>query len=104
MMPVPPKSTIYDAIYPQQYIAYRAPIRSDNDGGSTSSCPPPLAIDIDGNLDKPFWSEVPWTQDFVDIATDTVPKFRTRVKMRWDDDFLYVGEFWYDQSIRQIDF
>ena len=76
----------YDAIYPRQYIAYHAP---HSDGGSSPSSP---AITIDGNLDKPFWNEVDWSDDFVDIATDTTPKFRTRVKMRWDDEFLYVGK------------
>ena len=76
----------YDAIYPRQYIAYHAP---PSDGGSSPSSP---AITIDGNLDKSFWNEVDWSDDFVDIATDTTPKFRTRVKMRWDDEFLYVGK------------
>jgi hypothetical protein len=73
---VPPKPQPYNTLYPHQYIAYRAPN-------------PPV---IDGNLDKPFWNEVPWTQDFCDIATDVTPEFRTRVKMRWDEEFLYVGE------------
>lgn len=53
---------------------------------------PSPAVTIDGNLDKDFWKDVDWTDDFVDIATDTVPKFHTRVKMRWDDEYLYVGK------------
>ena len=69
----------YDSIYPHQYIAFRAPSATTN------------SLTIDGNLDKPFWDDVEWTDDFVDIATETVPKFRTKVKMRWDDNFLYVG-------------
>ena len=73
----------YAAIYPRQYIAYRAP-----PSAASSESP---AVTIDGDLDKPFWNDVAWTEDFVDIATDTAPKFRTRVKMRWDDNFLYVG-------------
>lgn len=76
----------YASIYPQQYIAYRSPSSSSSSGGG-----PPIIID--GNLDKPFWNEVNWSDDFVDIATDTKPKFRTRIKMRWDDDFLYVGAY-----------
>eukprot|EP01082_Thalassiosira_pseudonana_P005406 g4995.t1 g4995 contig18:407936-409314(-) len=74
-------SGFYDAIYPKQYIAYRAPKTSSESG----------SFFLDGNLDKSFWTDVPWTDDFVDIATDIRPKFRTRVKMRWDEDFLYVG-------------
>ena len=73
----------YASIYPQQYIAYRS--------SSPPSHGPPIIID--GNLDKPFWNEVNWSDDFVDIATDTKPRFRTRIKMRWDDDFLYVGAY-----------
>ncbi|KAL7538995.1 hypothetical protein ACHAXR_008938 [Thalassiosira sp. AJA248-18] len=86
----------YDAIYPRQYIAYRAPpsaIGSPGDAATKSSSLHSPAITIDGNLDKPFWNDVEWSQDFVDIATDTTPKFRTKVKMRWDDEFLYVGAY-----------
>mmetsp|Transcript_18122 Transcript_18122/g.36388 ORF Transcript_18122/g.36388 Transcript_18122/m.36388 type:complete len:376 (-) Transcript_18122:54-1181(-) len=72
----------YAAIYPQQYIAYRSDV--------TSTAEEP-AITIDGNLDKPFWNDIPWTEDFVDISTNTPPSQRTMVKMRWDDHFLFVG-------------
>lgn len=78
-----PVSRPYSEIYPRQYIALRAPPSSPGDAP---------AITIDGNLDKPFWNDVEWTEDFVDIATDTAPKFRTKVKMRWDLNFLYVGK------------
>lgn len=86
---VPTISHAYSEIYPRQYIAYRAPARNDRGGP---------AITIDGNLDKPFWNEVPWTEDFVDIATDMTPKFRTRAKLRWDEEFLYVGECCFDSD------
>ena len=79
-------SSEYASIYPRQYVAYRSP-------PSSSSSPHGLPIIIDGNLDKPFWNEVDWSEDFVDIATDTAPKFRTRMKMRWDGEFLYVGAY-----------
>ncbi len=50
-------------------------------------------VTIDGRLDKPVWKEVPWTDDFVDIegAARPRPRFRTRVKMLWDDQYFYVG-------------
>ncbi len=48
---------------------------------------------IDGSLSGPGWSEVAWTEDFVDITGSPAlrPRFRTRVKMAWDDNFFYVG-------------
>ncbi|KAL7472416.1 hypothetical protein ACHAXS_012769 [Conticribra weissflogii] len=83
-----PQATLYDVIYPRQYVAFRAPV----DSGIVDEAVAPIpAVTIDGNMEKPFWEGVPWTEDFVDIATDTEPKFRTKVKMLWDDNFLYVG-------------
>jgi hypothetical protein len=48
---------------------------------------------IDGRLDDPAWQSAPWTEDFADIEGDAKPRprFRTRVKMLWDDRYLYVG-------------
>ncbi len=48
-------------------------------------------LTLDGNLNKAAWLAVPWTSDFVDISTATTPRLRTRSKLRWDDDFLYVA-------------
>jgi hypothetical protein len=48
---------------------------------------------IDGRLDKPFWASAEWTADFVDILGDAGPRprLRTRAKLLWDDEYLYVG-------------
>jgi hypothetical protein len=48
---------------------------------------------IDGHLDDAAWRSAPWTEDFVDIqgADHPKPRFRTRVKMLWDDDNFYIG-------------
>src|SRR5262249_22986691 len=48
---------------------------------------------IDGQLDEASWQAAPWTQEFVDIEGDAKPKprFRTRAKMLWDDEYLYVA-------------
>jgi hypothetical protein len=48
---------------------------------------------IDGNLDDPAWQLAPWSDDFVDIegAAKPAPRFRTRMKMVWDDAALYVA-------------
>ena len=50
-------------------------------------------IHIDGILDDAAWQDAAWTTDFVDIqgADRTAPRFRTRVKMLWDDQYFYVA-------------
>ncbi len=50
-------------------------------------------IKIDGKLDDPAWKNATWTSDFVDIegASRPNPRFRTRVKMLWDDQYLYIA-------------
>jgi hypothetical protein len=67
----------YDPRLPKGYVCYRA--RS------------PLTID--GRLDDPAWRDAPWTDPFVDIEGDgrPAPRYRTRVKMLWDDECLYIG-------------
>src|SRR5215472_8143651 len=63
--------------HPRGYVCYRA------------SSP----IQIDGRLDEPSWQAVPWSDPFVDIEGDTrpEPRYRTRIKMLWDDDYFYVA-------------
>lgn len=48
-------------------------------------------ITVDGSLDDPAWASAAWTSDFTDIQGAPKPRFRTRAKMLWDDDFLYIG-------------
>ncbi|HWD91893.1 MAG TPA: transglutaminase domain-containing protein [Verrucomicrobiae bacterium] len=50
-------------------------------------------LTIDGKLNEKAWSAAPWTDYFSDIQGDAKPKprFRTRAKMLWDDNFLYIG-------------
>ena len=96
MVSVDSRINPYGSIYPRQYIAYRVPtvpasdVDNNTDPSSSMSSP---AVTIDGNLEKDFWTDVDWTDDFVDIATDAAPNFQTRVKMRWDDEYLYVGKY-----------
>jgi len=65
----------FSALYPRQYVSFY------------TTFPPAM----DGKLDDAIWAEVPWTENFVDISTNVTPRFETRAKMRWDDNFLYVG-------------
>jgi hypothetical protein len=50
-------------------------------------------IRIDGRLDDDAWRNAAWTSDFVDIqgGDHPAPRFRTRVKMLWDDRYLYIA-------------
>ncbi len=48
---------------------------------------------LDGNLEKDFWADALWTEDFADIEGDIreKPRFRTRAKILWDDENIYFG-------------
>ena len=61
---------------PKHYVCYR------------SSHP----LNVDGNALEPCWQKAVWTDDFVDIigVKGITPLFKTRAKMVWNDDFLYV--------------
>ena len=63
--------------HPKGYVCYRAP----------------APVTIDGDLKDAAWDAAPWTDAFVDIEGDKRPKprFRTRVKMLWDDEALYIA-------------
>ena len=50
-------------------------------------------IKIDGQLDDSAWTAAPWTDDFQDIqgGARPAPRFRTRAKMLWDEEFFYIA-------------
>jgi len=50
-------------------------------------------IVVDGKLDDPAWQSAAWTDYFVDIqgAAQPKPRFHTRAKMLWDDQFFYIA-------------
>lgn len=54
---------------------------------------PSSPIIIDGKLDDESWQKTPFSEDFVDIEGDLkpLPFLRTRVKLLWDDQALYIG-------------
>jgi hypothetical protein len=62
---------------PKHTIVYRTPSR----------------LTIDGKLDEPAWRAAEWSDTFVDIEGDVRPRprFTTRMKMLWDDEFLYIA-------------
>jgi hypothetical protein len=58
-------------------------------------CPrAPAPLTIDADLAKPAWAAAPWTDDFVDIEGSPPrpsPRHRTRARLLWDDEHLYVA-------------
>jgi hypothetical protein len=48
---------------------------------------------IDGKLSDAAWQAASWTDTFVDIEGNKKPqpRFKTRVKMLWDDSCFYIG-------------
>ncbi len=63
---------------PEKYVAHRSI----------------TSLQVDGKLDEESWQKASWTKDFVDIEGDfapTPPYHQTRIKMLWDDTYLYIG-------------
>ncbi|MCB9846283.1 MAG: carbohydrate-binding family 9-like protein [Phycisphaeraceae bacterium] len=77
-MSQPPPTPLPPAPPIRRYVCRRAPF-------------PPA--ELDGRLDKAFWAGAVWTDDFVDIEGELRPRprWRTRVKMLWDDSCFYFG-------------
>jgi hypothetical protein len=48
---------------------------------------------IDGKLNESGWTKAEWTNDFLDIEglSKPIPRFRTRAKMLWDENYFYVA-------------
>jgi len=66
-----------DSFDPPSYVVYRTH----------------APIEVDGRLEEAGWAAAPYTADFVDIEgrDRPSPRFRTRAKMLWDDEALYVA-------------
>ncbi len=80
-------------INPNHYICYRA-------SG---------AISVDGLLNETDWHNAAWSEYFVDIegSLKPAPRYKTRMKMLWDDKFLYIAadledpHVWANQTERE---
>ena len=50
-------------------------------------------ITVDGVMDEKSWQNAPETELFMDISGEgfPAPRYATRAKMLWDDDYLYVS-------------
>lgn len=62
---------------PKQYVCYKTDVQ----------------LKIDGTISESNWQKAKWTDDFIDIEGTRKPKprFRTRAKMLWDDQFFYIA-------------
>ena len=51
------------------------------------------AITVDGIMNEAAWQAAPETELFADISGEgfPTPRYKTRAKMLWDDDYLYVS-------------
>jgi len=80
-----PSSNCSAPSYPRSYICYKT-----NE-----------PITIDGVLNDTAWDEVEWTEYFMDIRGPnfTTPRFYTHIKMRYDDNFLYIGAYLQEPQI-----
>ncbi len=47
------------------------------------------SIDIDGSTLESSWSKAKPTELFMDIEGSKIPKYKTTVKMLWDDEYFY---------------
>jgi len=63
-----------DIVFPKNYIVTR--INEE--------------ITIDGIANEPSWHQASFSENFIDIEGIETPKFDTRMKMIWDDTYLYV--------------
>ena len=62
---------------PRNYICYRT---------KDSIC-------VDGNIEEKEWSHAPWSELFTDIEGDLkpMPLYDTRIKLLWDEQYLYIA-------------
>lgn len=66
-------------IHPRNYVCYKAA----------------QPLTIDGLMNEADWAAAPWTEYFVDIegSLKPEPRLKTRAKMLWDDQFLYIAAY-----------
>ena len=58
-------------------------------------------IEIDGVINDNAWKNANWTEEFVDITgNDSLKPFqRTKVKMLWDDNYMYLAAFMEEDNV-----
>ncbi|SDS01148.1 Carbohydrate family 9 binding domain-like [Formosa sp. Hel1_31_208] len=74
LIPIDTINVTQDIVNPQHYIVTKVNTE----------------LTIDGKADEIEWNNASFTHDFIDIEGVKIPKFSTKVKMLWDNDYLYV--------------
>jgi hypothetical protein len=71
--------------HPKQYVCYHIDQK----------------IQLDGEINDSLWQLAAWTDDFINIEgpDKNKPPHQTRVKMLWDDSFLYVAAYMQEPHI-----
>jgi hypothetical protein len=84
---------------------------ADQSRKASQSSPPPPAVyvcqhtskpvQLDGKLDDAAWNDAKWTADFIDVRGKNRPKprLRTRCKLLWDDQNLYIAAEMEDPNV-----
>ena len=49
-----------------------------------------ISINIDGKVNESIWNKVNWSSNFIDIEGEKDPKYQTKIKIIWDEDFFYI--------------
>ena len=80
-------STVHHSEAPQPRQAITAPPATYD---APYASVPPL---LDGRMDEGAWSAASWSLPYADIQGEALPtpRFDTRMKLLWDDTYLYVG-------------
>ena len=70
---------IFDQAKPKSYICYKTNEK----------------INIDGKINELSWEKAKWTDSFIDIEGNIKPnpRYDTKVKMLWDDNYLYISAY-----------
>lgn len=57
---------------------------------------------IDGDLSDLAWRKASWTANFIQLggATDSRPRLQSRAKMLWDREYLYVGVWMVNPTLK----
>lgn len=47
-------------------------------------------IQIDGKDTDAAWEKINWSADYIDIEGVNIPKYKTQMKMLWDENYCYI--------------
>jgi hypothetical protein len=81
-------------LYPKSYVVKKIHTKSRKVSQNEKESLSP-AFDIDGNIDKDIWENVPWSTPFDDIQGEDEPEPKreipiTQFKALYDDSYLYI--------------